>query len=150
MTGNGLLLLQNQLRIRTSSEIETWLRGVKVLAEILRITASTHADRIEMTSRAERAITRSGGWILDFKQFSNISICINFEIANKNIETLHLALKATGLSLSQQSDEALSSRSHLQNQPDAKLKEADIPTTLQITFIHNEPDLRRDVPAIPG
>jgi hypothetical protein len=121
-----------------------------VFAEILRINASTHADRIEMTSRAERAITESGGWVLDFKQFSNISICINFEISTKNISKLRLALKATGLDLSRQSHEALSNDSNLQNRSDAKLREADMPATLQITFIHNEPDLRRDVPAIPG
>jgi hypothetical protein len=123
---------------------------MNVFAEILRISASTHAGRIEMTSRAERAINGSGGWILDFKQFSNISICINFEISVKNIERLHLALKATGLRLSLQSDEALSSHGGLQNQTAARLKQADLAATLQITFIHSEPDLRREIPAIPG
>jgi len=114
-----------------------------MFAEVLRINASTHADRIDMTSRAEQALTGTGGWILDFKQFSNISISISFEISTKNLGRLYQALKATGLDLSRQSDEALSNYGDLKNQ-------ADIQASLQITFIHNEPDLRRDVPAIPG
>jgi hypothetical protein len=103
-----------------------------------------------MTSSADRAITESGGWISDFKQFSNISICITFEIAAKNIEKLHLALKAAGLGLSKQSDETLSKYAGLQDQAGAMPEEAGAQATLQITFLHDEPDLKRPVLAIPG
>jgi hypothetical protein len=124
--------------------------GIPVHRRILRINASTRIDRIEMTSCAERAITESGGWILDFKQFSNVSVCISFEIPAHNLEKLHRVLKAIDLSLTKESDEALSSYNDLQNHSFAGPSESDISATLQITFIHNEPDLRRDVPAIPG
>jgi hypothetical protein len=117
---------------------------------ILRINASTRIDRIEMTSRAERAIIESGGWILDFKQFSNVSVCINFEIPARHVEKLRRALKAIDLRTTQESDEALSSYSGLQDHAISVRDESDISGTLQIIFIHNEPDLRRDVPAIPG
>lgn len=33
---------------------------------------------------------------------------------------------------------------------DSTLKEQELVGTLQITFVHNEPDLRRDIPAVPG
>jgi hypothetical protein len=121
-----------------------------MFARILRINASTREDRIEMTSRAERTILESGGWILDFKQFSNVSVCINFEIPAKNIDKLRLSIKAIDLHLSNGSDEALASYSRTQDQPGAGFEESDVSGTLQITFIHNEPDLRRHIPAIPG
>lgn len=124
--------------------------GMSVFASILRINASTRADRVEMTALAERAILDSGGWILDFKQFSNVSVCINFEIPAKNVERLRQALKATDLRLTGESDDALASHSGPQDRPRAESKEADVSGTLQITFIHDEPDLRRHIPAIPG
>ena len=103
-----------------------------------------------MTSLVERAILESGGWILDFKQFSNVSICINFEVPAKNIGKLRRALEAIDLRLTSESNEALASLIRPDDQPFAASEQRDVSGTLQITFIHNEPDLRRHVPAIPG
>ena len=113
------------------------------MSDVLRINASTRADRNLITSLAKEAILQSRGWILDFKLFSNISICINFEIATTHIEELYAALKLLDLRLSKGSHEALESFT-------GRREEGDITGTLQMTFIHDEPDLRREVPAIPG
>lgn len=113
------------------------------MREVLRINASTRTDRNLITAHAKEAILQSGGWILDFKLFSNISICINFEIASARIEELRATLNQIDLRVSRQSQEALKNFIDKQN-------DDDIAGTLQITFIHDEPDLRRDVPAIPG
>ncbi|MGA9767545.1 MAG: hypothetical protein WBV94_00780 [Blastocatellia bacterium] len=113
------------------------------MSDRLRINASTRADRNLITSLAKEAILQCGGWVLDFKMFSNISICINFEIVTAHIEALKTALTRLDLRLSRQSYEALESFTD-------KREKGDITGTLQITFIHDEPDLRRDVPAIPG
>lgn len=113
------------------------------LSEVLRINASTRTDRNLITSRAKEAILQSGGWILDFKLFSNILICINFEIPTRHIEEFHTALNQLDLRFSKQSQEALKRCTD-------KREEGNMTGTLQITFIHDEPDLRRDVPAIPG
>lgn len=119
------------------------------MAERVFIEATTTVNRYEMTALVERAITESGGWVLDHHLFSNLSMSLAFEISDRKLNTLLEALRATGLRLSRQSADAIvtlaSSLDLVQDQP-----EAFVEGHLQITFIHNEPDLRREVPAIPG
>jgi len=111
----------------------------------LRINAVTREDRNEMISRAKEAMTASGAWVLDVKQFSNVSVCFNFEIPRCNAARLRDALVSAGLRLISESDDSFS------RVCDQTASEgADVAGTLQITFIHNEPDLRIEVPSIPG
>ena len=100
-----------------------------------------------MTSRARSAITDSGGWILDVKMFSNVSLCFRFEIPAVRLERLRDGLAKTGLRLSKASIDALTS---LSRGPAEEIQSVDIAGSLQITFVHNEPDLRVEVPPIPG
>lgn len=71
-----------------------------MVPKFLRINGITRTDRHEMISRVKAAITERGGWILDFKLFSNVSVCINFELLIKNIEKLYSSLAETNLTLS--------------------------------------------------
>jgi hypothetical protein len=103
-----------------------------------------------MISLAKEAVIKSGGWIIDFKVFSNISICLNFELPDRNIDQLYSTLRSIGLRLSQESEDLLSNWYHRQEKPNTEPKAVDVAGTLQITFVHNEPDLRIKVPAIPG
>lgn len=96
-----------------------------------------------MIARARSAITDSGGWILDAKLFSNVSINLSFEIPASRIDSLLDALESIELHLSPSSLESLAQ--HRSDQTSG-----DIAGSLQITFIHDEPDLRIEVPAIPG
>jgi len=96
-----------------------------------------------MIARARTAITDSGGWILDAKLFSNVSINLSFEIPASRIDSLRDALKLIELRLSISSLESIAQ--HRSEEPSG-----DIAGSLQITFIHDEPDLRIQVPAIPG
>ena len=96
-----------------------------------------------MISRARSAITDSGGWILDAKLFSNVSINLSFEIPASRIGSLRDALESIELHLSTSSLESIARRH-------ADQQSGDIAGSLQITFIHNDPDLRIEVPAIPG
>jgi hypothetical protein len=116
----------------------------------LRLNGITRRDRHEMISRVKEAILKGGGFILDFHMFSNLSICLNFEIAVGKIEKLHDALKATGLQLSRESGELLVGYSKRTEQLEAEAEASEVAGTLEITFIHNEPDLRIEVPPIPG
>jgi hypothetical protein len=111
----------------------------------LRINAVTREDRNEMISRVKEVMTASGAWVLDVKQFSNVSVCFNFEIPGRKAARLRDALVDVGLRLVPESDDSVSTICD-----QAGSEPADVAGTLQITFIHNEPDLRIEVPAIPG
>ena len=119
------------------------------MPERIFIEATTTVNRYEMTARVEQAISESGSWVLDHHLFSNLSMSLTFEISDRKLNTLVERLEATGLAISHQSADALatfeSSLERAQSQPGSFVE-----AHLQIIFIHSEPDLRREVPAIPG
>ena len=110
----------------------------------LRLDGFTKAERIQMTAHVSEAINQAGAWITDFHLYSNILTCINFEVPSANLDKLAVSLQETGLHLSQESLDQLMGAN------DSTLKEKELVGTLQITFVHNEPDLLREVPAVPG
>lgn len=103
-----------------------------------------------MISRVKEAISKSGGSILDFHMFSNLSICLNFELMVGKIDKLSEALKATGMQMSEESQRLLENCRRGLEQLDGKTRASEVTATLAITFIHDEPDLRIEVPSIPG
>jgi hypothetical protein len=114
----------------------------------IRINAFTRADRNEVILLASEAINSSGGWLIDSKLFSNVSINFNFEIEMKNVERLYRALDVIDIRLTEKSRAALEVLTQSASNADAPA--GDVVGTLQITFIHNEPDLRIEIPPIPG
>lgn len=108
----------------------------------LQLNASTRDDRHAMTWRVKLALSDAGAAITDARFFSNVSLVLTFEIDTSDLPRLGDALRATGLALTATSDAAIASASR------APTREAR--GTLQITFVHDEPDLERDVPAVPG
>lgn len=115
----------------------------------LRLNAITRLDRHLMITRARAAISEHGS-ILDFHLFSNRSICLNFELAVGKIGKLHDALCDSGLKLTEATRELLENCRKGLEQLDEKARASEITGTLEITFIHDEPDLRIEVPPIPG
>jgi hypothetical protein len=117
--------------------------------QFLQLNGITKIERFEMLDRLKKAISASNGWITDFHQFSNFSVCLNFEIELKHVPELRSSLLETTLNLDEKSllllDEFSNQSSEI-NQTANK----EILGTLQISFIHNEPDLRIEVPPIPG
>lgn len=104
-----------------------------------------------MISRVREAFAASNASILDFKMFSNVSLSIIFELPARRIGELANALAATGLRLSAESRELMADRQQRYVEGESpQQQQAEITGALQITFIHDEPDLRLDVPAIPG
>lgn len=115
-----------------------------VKQKFLRLDGFTKAERIQMTTQVSDAISKAGAWITDFHQYSNILICINFQVPIANLDKLAATLQETGLHLSQESLDQLMPAN------DSTLKDEECGGTLQITFVHNEPDLLREVPVVPG
>ncbi|MBD3887234.1 hypothetical protein IFO70_37225 [Phormidium tenue FACHB-886] len=114
-----------------------------VAQQFLQLSGLTRANRIQMSDRVSEAINQAG-WITNFHLYSNILICINFELPLSKLSKLAASLQETGLHLSQESLEQLRPANN------STLKQQELAGTLQITFIHDKPDLIREVPAVPG
>lgn len=120
--------------------------------DFLRLDGVTRDDRHEMISRVRRAFAESNASILDFKMFSNVSLNILFESPARRIAELGAALSATGLRLSAESRELMAERQkrYEEEAAVAASQPVEVAGSLQIIFIHHEPDLRLEVPPIPG
>jgi len=121
-----------------------------MIPKFLQLKGVTRVNRHEMIYRVKEAILSGGGYILDFHMFSNAAICINFEVSAGNLGGFYASLAATGLRLDQESRGLLEGCSQQLSGLGEKAKAADVMGTLNIAFIHNEPDLRIEVPPIPG
>jgi len=98
-------------------------------------TGYSNNDRIIAISEIER-IVNNYGCITDFKQFSDISICINIEISESNIDKLYDMLSGyIGLN----DFEKLNSAS-----------DNECLILLNITFSKGTGNLRIETPAVPG
>ncbi|MGE5415429.1 MAG: hypothetical protein ACM3UZ_01455 [Acidobacteriota bacterium] len=106
--------------------------------KIVRLQSSTTKERHTAINQIREALTQSGAIILDFKMFSNRTINFVFEINTENIAKLYECLQEIGLKLWQ--DDKPVDHSH------EIAVNTELHGTLQITFIHNDPDLRIEVP----
>jgi len=96
-----------------------------------------------MISRVSQAIREAGGSIIDFRLFSNLMLFISAEVGVNGIATLREKLISCGLSLD--------TRNKFPEEPAPEVPpQESVPFHLVVTFIHDEPDLRIAVPAIPG
>ncbi len=113
--------------------------------KFVHVNSFTREDRHLMISRTNDVLSGCGAIIIDFRMYSNRSICILFELPVNSIKTLQKSLPETGLVLFEESIETLAEfASKLEEL--AVPQDVDIYGTLQITFLHNEPDLRREIP----
>ncbi|MDD4587255.1 MAG: hypothetical protein PHC60_02525 [Heliobacteriaceae bacterium] len=115
------------------------------MARFIRINGFTRSDRHTIIGQLNQAISKSGGWILDFKMFSNKSINILLEIPVRNVRRLHQCLLEINIHLTPQSEELLRD-TDLQQKKLGNESVFDLVGTLQVTFVHNEPDLVIEVP----
>ena len=109
----------------------------------VRLNAVTSSDRNAIISDVSSAVAKAGGWIDDVNFFSNISIALRFVIPLSSRSTLVELLSAQPLQLDSNDLCELTALT-------AREPEEEIRCSLQITFFHTEPDLRRQIPHVPG
>lgn len=116
-----------------------------------RINCSTKGDRHRIISISQALVSQSGGWITDFKMYSNISINLNIAIPINKIQVLFENIKGNEeLELMRGSEESLVELIGKISASDEYDLDEDATGTFQITFIHNEKDLRIPLPQVPG
>lgn len=108
------------------------------------MTGVTTADRHEVTVAIDRAILASEGWVVDHTLFSNIAITIRLSLPTGKLGDFRQRVGEAGVRL----NDASAEQSQIVARDDDR--EAELTVSLNITFIHDEPDLRRTVPAVPG
>lgn len=109
------------------------------MMRILMLTAVTRRERKEATSFVFDTVNALGGWIDDVQMYSNVMNTIRMTLAAGAYPALIAALRDGGIAVEAPPAD-----------PPGIQPEAERMATLQITFIHDEPDLKREVPAVPG
>lgn len=98
-----------------------------------RLSIVTRTDRNVAIAKVCDAISASGGWVEDQVFFSNKAATIRFEMPLRAIGTFQSRLLEEGL------------KAHAE----AELPVGDSGDTkgaISLTFVHQEPDMKRDVP----
>ncbi|MFL0693419.1 MAG: hypothetical protein ACJLUP_15390 [Agrobacterium tumefaciens] len=106
---------------------------------IVMLTAVTRVERKAATSFVFDTVNRLGGWIDDTRMYSNLMNTIRMTLPAGAFAALIEALEEGGISV--RPPEGLG------NVSDPAVERM---ATLQLTFIHDEPDLTREVPSVPG
>lgn len=107
---------------------------------LIQINGSSREDRHAVTARVRDAIAAAGGWITDFRQFSNLSVCVVSEIETAALKRLAAELELIPVRFSD---------SAIQSLLDCHAR-GEVTVSVQVTFVHGEPDLRIPQPAVPG
>lgn len=113
------------------------------------INGVTSLERHSVIVAVASIIGKADGAILDHHQFSNKAISIDFEMASRGLAELPGQLEGAGLRLADESLAAIK-QAILENQSRLEGAPVEVAGSIQITFFHHEPDLRLEVPAVPG
>ena len=106
---------------------------------IIMLSGVTRVERNVATSLVFEAVNRLGGWIDDLHMYSNLMNTIRFTLPAGAFVDLVTALEAAGIAV-----EPVEGLGEIRNPATERM------ATLQLSFIHDEPDLKRDIPSIPG
>lgn len=113
----------------------------------INLAAITRENRHKMIDHTMQCINKCNAWIVNHTMFSNMAICINFYVEANDVPKLIELLNTKGLNLTEQSLEI--SKKFDIDIP-SKYKNKEILGAINITFIHNEKDLKIVIPSVPG
>jgi hypothetical protein len=106
---------------------------------IVMLSAVTRVERKAATSFVFDTVNRLGGWIDDTRMYSNLMNMIRLTLPAGAFAELVAVLCEAGIAVDP--PEGLG---------EIRDPAAERMATLQLTFIHDEPDLKREIPAVPG
>ena len=104
------------------------------------VAAATRQDRQRVMRDIVAAAEALGGWLGDATLFSNHAASLRLHLPVEALPALAPAIGAAGATLAPEGQGALA--------PRGAGDEAVV--LVNLTFLHDEPDLRRDVPSVPG
>ena len=108
----------------------------------LELHVLTKRRSYEILPSLKDAIVAAGGWVTGYREFSNRAVCVNFEIEERHCQDLFSRLRTTGCVLDPRTIQSLSEV--------APHGERTCMGTLQVTLLHDDPDQKTHIPAIPG
>jgi hypothetical protein len=111
----------------------------------LRLAAVTAHPRHALVAQLSAALNQLGS-VLDSHAFSNLALAIDFDLSQRQVPHLRPTLLALPLAFS---DASLAALAALEQVPVAELP-AEITGSMNVTFVHHEPDLHQHIPAVPG
>ncbi|WP_296993925.1 hypothetical protein [Thalassospira sp. UBA1131] len=103
--------------------------------------AITRQDRHQVMELVQKAISAAHGWVEDSQFYSNKMTTIRFVISAGKCSEFCQTLTESGLMVEMPNGFEPADA----NDPDSELT-----GTIQLTFIHDQPDLRQTIPAVPG
>lgn len=111
-------------------------------APFLELHAVTLQARHEIMPAVRDAIHSAGGWVTGYQEFSNKSVCVQFEIDERRCLPLLEALRTCAGTLDPKSVRCLE-QAHADGDRTSM-------GTLQISLVHDGPDEKSVIPAVPG
>lgn len=113
----------------------------------IKLAAITRANRHNIIDHTMTSINQCSAWIINHTMYSNMAICINFQIEVQDVPKLISLLNNDELILTEQS---LAISSTFSDTICEKYGGREILGSINITFIHNEKDLKIKIPSVPG
>lgn len=101
--------------------------------DIFRIEIITAQERNSAITKVKDVITSVGGWITSHQLFSNTSASISFEVSYRDVDEMIEKLERLDLHPTIIND-------------CARDKDGELRGGVALIFIHDEPELKRDVP----
>lgn len=104
--------------------------------------AITRQDRHHVMELVEQAISKAHGWIEDSQFYSNKMATIRFVMDGRQCDAFCAFLRGCDIAV-----ECVGDTQSMTADP---VFLTELPATIQLTFIHDQPDLRQVIPAVPG
>ncbi|KGF68606.1 hypothetical protein LL06_15395 [Hoeflea sp. BAL378] len=119
------------------------------MKHLLMLSAVTRTNRHAAMRGIDDIVVSLGGWIEGHTLFSNIAATFRFVLPASALASFAGRVDALGVHIDQAGLAALAARSPAGGEEN-EAGEAEVAGALSVTFVHDEPDLRREIPAIPG